>query len=143
MPKNNAGRRRCSWRRATTILPTPIPHLGADVLERSLEATDSRIANSDLVRHPGKELLGLNEILEARRRNSVRYAMNGLVGLTPCLPYRHPLSGDLHRDGVCGDRSQRGRRRINGEYFEMDRPILLLLDGDAVVAMAAELILCI
>src|SRR5262249_56145068 len=95
MPKNNAGRRRCSWRRATTILPTPIPHLGADVLERSLEATDSRIANGDLVRHPGKELLGLNEILEARRRNSVRYAMNGLVGLTPCLPYRHPLSGNL------------------------------------------------
>ena len=128
----------------TTILPTtPVPHLGADVLERSAEATDSRIANSDFVRQAGDELLRPKNILEARRRNSVCDAMNGLESLTQCLPYRYPLSGDLHRYRVCSDRSRRSRRSIKGEYFEIDSPILLLLDGDTVVvAMAAELILC-
>ena len=72
----------------TTILPTPIPPLGADVLERSGEATDCRIANTDSVGHAGDELLRPNDILKARRRNSVCYAMNVVVGLTQCLPYR-------------------------------------------------------
>ena len=112
------------------------------MLERSAEATDCRIANTDSVLHAGDELLRLNNILKARRQNAVCYSMNGLESLTQCLPYRYPLSLDLNRYEVCSDRSQRPRRRINGEYFEMDSPILLLLDDDAVVAMAAELILC-
>jgi hypothetical protein len=88
-------------------------------------------------------LLRPKNIHKARRRNSVCYAMNGLESLTACLPYRYPLSGDLHRYSVCSDRSQRSHRRINGEYFEIDSPILLLLDADTVVvAMAAERILC-
>ena len=110
--------------------------------ERSLEATDSRRANIDLVRHAGDELLRPNEILKARRWSSVRYAMSGLGVLTPCLPYRHRLSGDQNRYEVCTYRSQHSRRRINEEHFEMDSPILLLLDGDAGVAMVVEILLC-
>src|SRR5215471_5845907 len=125
----------------TTILPAPIPLLGADVLERSAEATDSGIANTDSVRQAEDELLRSTNILEAWRKSSVCYSMNGLEGLT-CLPYRDRLSGDLNRYEVCSDRSQRSGRRISGEYFKMDSPIPLLLDGDAVVvAMAAKLLL--
>src|SRR5215831_5361798 len=126
----------------TTIRRTAIPAFGAVMLECSSEATDSRIANNDSVRHAGDELLRPNDILKARRRNSVCDPMNGLVGLTPCLPDRYHVSGDLHGYRICRDRPQRSRRRINGEYFQIDCSVLLLLDDDAVVAMAAELIPC-
>jgi hypothetical protein len=125
----------------STIPRTPIAPVGANVQERSLEASDPWIANIDLVLHAGDQLLRPNQILKARRRNAICYSMNGLVGLTPCLPYRHRLSCDQNRYEVCSDRSHRSRRSVNGEYFEMDRSILLLLDGDAVVAMAAGLLL--